>query len=187
MTLAANLAALARRLVGTAANNLVALDANGKLPAVDGSQITGIGRRYSATQALTGLSAIDFTGIPASANRVVVGLDAAATPNGYISIILGTGSGFVTTGYVGSIASRGGETALSEGFKLGITAGASFSGYVALERIYGNVWAAVMCLSGAGAVPQFGSGRVVLGSALTSLRLSASAAMSGGNCAISWS
>jgi len=42
MTLAANLAALARRVVGLSANNLVALDANGKLPAVDGSLLKGI-------------------------------------------------------------------------------------------------------------------------------------------------
>lgn len=42
MTLPANLAALARRVVGTLSNNLVALDAAGKLPAVDGSQLTGL-------------------------------------------------------------------------------------------------------------------------------------------------
>lgn len=42
MTLAANLAALARRVVGTAANNLVALDAGGKLPAINGAQLTGL-------------------------------------------------------------------------------------------------------------------------------------------------
>lgn len=41
-SLAVNLAALARRLVGIAANNLVALDANGKLPPVDGSRLTGL-------------------------------------------------------------------------------------------------------------------------------------------------
>ena len=46
MSLAANLAALARRVVGTAANNLVALDTNGKLPAVPGDQLTGLGRRF---------------------------------------------------------------------------------------------------------------------------------------------
>lgn len=40
MTLSANLAALARRVVGTAANNLVALDGAAKLPAVDGSLLT---------------------------------------------------------------------------------------------------------------------------------------------------
>ena len=51
MTLAANLAALARRLVGTSANNLVALDGAAKLPAVDGSQLvnaTGVKKRVSS-------------------------------------------------------------------------------------------------------------------------------------------
>lgn len=43
MTLAANLAALARRLVGTAAGNLVALDGAAKLPAVDGSTLLHVG------------------------------------------------------------------------------------------------------------------------------------------------
>jgi hypothetical protein len=42
MTLAANLAALARRVVGISANNLVALDGSAKLPAVDGSLLTGL-------------------------------------------------------------------------------------------------------------------------------------------------
>lgn len=61
MTLAANLAALARRIVGTAANNLVALDGAGKLPAVDGSRLTnstGVKKRVSSgllTPSLGGL------------------------------------------------------------------------------------------------------------------------------------
>ncbi len=42
MTLAANLAALARRVVGISADNLVALDAAGNLPAVPGHQLTGL-------------------------------------------------------------------------------------------------------------------------------------------------
>lgn len=42
MTFAANLAALARRIVGISAGNLVALDANGKLPAVPGDLLTGL-------------------------------------------------------------------------------------------------------------------------------------------------
>ena len=54
MTLAANLAALASRLVGTAANNLVALDGDAKLPAVDGSQLLGLGAvTPKATQLFT--------------------------------------------------------------------------------------------------------------------------------------
>lgn len=51
MTLAANLAALARRVVGISANNLVALDGAAKLPAVDGSQlmsVTGVKKRVSS-------------------------------------------------------------------------------------------------------------------------------------------
>ena len=57
MTFAANLAALARRVIGTAANNLVALDGSGKLPAVDGNQLTnlsvfGNGQTWKDTTAL---------------------------------------------------------------------------------------------------------------------------------------
>lgn len=44
MTFAASLAVLARRVVGVAANNLVALDSGAKLPAVDGSLLTNIAR-----------------------------------------------------------------------------------------------------------------------------------------------
>lgn len=42
MTFATNLVTLGRRVVGVLANNLVALDANAKLPAVDGSQLTNL-------------------------------------------------------------------------------------------------------------------------------------------------
>lgn len=42
MTLAVNLVALASRVVGVLANNLVALDADGKLPALDGSQLSNL-------------------------------------------------------------------------------------------------------------------------------------------------
>lgn len=42
MTFPGNLAKLARYLVGLAPGNLVALDANGKLPPVDGSQLLGL-------------------------------------------------------------------------------------------------------------------------------------------------
>jgi hypothetical protein len=41
-SIATNLASLARRVVGEGANNLVALDAMGKLPAVDGSQLMAL-------------------------------------------------------------------------------------------------------------------------------------------------
>ena len=41
-SLAANLAALARRAIGGAANNLVALDGAGNLPPVPGHQLTGL-------------------------------------------------------------------------------------------------------------------------------------------------
>lgn len=50
MTLAANLAALARRVIGLSANNLVALDAGGKLPAVDGSLLIGLARGIKNVQ-----------------------------------------------------------------------------------------------------------------------------------------
>jgi hypothetical protein len=42
VTLAKDIIAIARRGVGLLANNLLALDASGKLPAVDGSQLTNI-------------------------------------------------------------------------------------------------------------------------------------------------
>ena len=81
------------RQVGTSANNLVALDSAAKLPAVDGSQLTGIsatGRLLRAPQILT--SGTTYTA-PAGCTSI------------YVEVVAGGGGG---AGASGSNASSGG-------------------------------------------------------------------------------
>lgn len=103
MTLAANLAMLARRVVGLSAGNLVALDGLGKLPAVDGSQLVNLSSaaKYGTVVPLTG-TAVDLTGIPVSAKKVGLFLSAASVTNTpHIIVQLGTADGIETSGYAG--------------------------------------------------------------------------------------
>lgn len=103
MTLAANLAALARRVVGLAANNLVALDESAKLPAADGSQLVNVASslKYGTVVPLTG-TAVDLTGILPSAKKVGLFLSGASVNNtSHIIVQLGTADGIETSGYAG--------------------------------------------------------------------------------------
>lgn len=112
--------------VGTAANNIVQLDGTAKLPAVDGSNLTGIVPTYptqtgnagkflstngtvaswsfpitiGTTVATTTGTSFDFTGIPATAKRITITVSGVST-NGASNIIiqLGTDSAFEVTGY----------------------------------------------------------------------------------------
>lgn len=68
--------------IGTAAGNLVALDGSAKLPAVDGSQLTGLsaGSLTSiATINVTAVSAVSFTGIPATYRYLFIEINGVAT------------------------------------------------------------------------------------------------------------
>lgn len=112
--------------VGTAAYNIVQLDGTAKLPAVDGSNLTGIVPTYptqtgnagkflstngtsaswsfpitiGTTVATTTGTSFDFTGIPATAKRITITVSGVST-NGASNIIiqLGTDSAFEVTGY----------------------------------------------------------------------------------------
>lgn len=97
MTLAANLAALARRLVGTSANNLVALDGAAKLPPVDGSQLSGIGRKLISTANISAAASADIV-LPSGYSKFEVEL-IGHTGSNYMQIqVRQTGAGSVLSG-----------------------------------------------------------------------------------------
>lgn len=150
MTLAANLAALARRVVGTGVNNLVSLDAGGKLPAVDGSRLTNLPRSavQSAEIATTSGTAKDFTAIPSDAKRISVEWAGVST-NGSAHIVLqlGTSAGVETAGYTGSVSQTGGANSTG-GYNfntgalvsVGGTAASVHNGLATFARVGGNKW-----------------------------------------------
>ncbi|WP_026793145.1 hypothetical protein [Pleomorphomonas oryzae] len=148
MTLAKDIIALARRGVGVLANNLLALDGSAKLPAVDGSQLTGL-LKGGATVTLTG-TAVDVTGIPATAKRITIALDnLSLSGTAHALLQLGTSSGVENTGYVsdasisttGSGGSGGNQTS---GFWAGWAGGAAVvsSSILTLVKGSGNKWIA---------------------------------------------
>lgn len=89
------------RKVGTAANNVVALDASAKLPAVDGSQLTGLIKDGSTATTTSGTSKA-LGGIPSTARRVTLTLNGVST-NGTSGIDIRAGSGgLASSGYAGN-------------------------------------------------------------------------------------
>jgi len=145
MTFAANLAALARRgIVGV--GDLLSFDANGKYPVGDGSQLTGL-LKGGTTVTLSG-TAVDFTGIPSTAKRVVVVLDGISITGTAttINLQLGKAAGMETTGYqsscgIASSGSAGGATS-TIGMQIAWAAGATVThwGRAVLEKAGVNRW-----------------------------------------------
>lgn len=123
---ALGLGTAATKDTGTSAGQVVVLDGSAKLPAVDGSQLTGVAETYptqtgnagkflgtdgtvaswsfpitiGTTVATTTGTSFDFTGIPATAKRITITVSGVST-NGTSNIIiqLGTASEFEVTGY----------------------------------------------------------------------------------------
>lgn len=142
--------------VGTAANNIVQLDGTAKLPAVDGSNLTGIVPTYPTQTgnagkflstngtsaswqfpiflgtpvASTSGTSIDFTGIPSTARKITVEFNGFSTNGSSIPIIrLGTSGGIETSSYTGAasnITTVVTTAANSSGFNL-VASGAAAS------------------------------------------------------------
>lgn len=180
-SLAANLAALARRVVGTLANNLVALDASGKLPAVDGSQLTGLpsSLKHGVAVSLTG-TAVDFTGLPPGIQLLKVAFSGVSSNGGSDGIVqLGTEAGFAVTGYLsgggaaGGANSTGGHSA-TNGLLMtapGAASGAA-SGILTIARVTGNKWVSGLASGRDDVNYMFGAGgRKELAEELTRIRL----------------
>jgi hypothetical protein len=159
MTFAANLAALARRgIIGV--GNLLSLDAAGRYPAGDGSQITGL-LKGSTTVTLSG-TAVDFTGIPATAKRMTIALASLST-NGasHVTLQLGTAAGIEYAGYaayasISTTGSSGTGANSTTGFFAGWSGGAGVtsSSVITLINVGGNRWVASLAgaLDNGGAV-----------------------------------
>jgi hypothetical protein len=84
----------------------LAIGANGTILQSDGSAPTWASRlNRGTTTATTSGTAIDFTGIPSWAKRVVVAFNGVSTDGtSHVTVQIGTSSGFISTGYVTSTA-----------------------------------------------------------------------------------
>lgn len=93
--------------VGTSAGNLVRLDSSGKLPAVDGSQLTGIG----ATQIQPISASVGSNALTISASALSLDFRSTTLGSGTVSHVSGTPSNLVissgsTLGTVNAVQSR---------------------------------------------------------------------------------
>lgn len=126
-------------------------------------------------------SAIDFTGIPAWANRVVISVLAVSTNGTSIPVIrLGTSGGIDSAGYScnsanisgGSQSSNRFTDAIATLYNVAVTASVAINGSIVLQRVTGNKWTASGCLHRDDAnVSVWTAGTKALPSALTQLRL----------------
>ncbi|WP_026793144.1 hypothetical protein [Pleomorphomonas oryzae] len=182
---------------GVAAGNVIALDGSAKLPAVDGSQLTGLVRSVGSVP-LAGAAFKDITGIPAGARRITIDLTAVSRATGTadsLQVQLGTTAGVVTTGYAGTLfgvnAAVGyGTTALSAGALVGCGGGGASNACYALYELFnlsGNLWKVVAHFAD-GTRAGFTVGYVSLPGVLDRIRVGTDtgANMTGGNAYVYW-
>jgi hypothetical protein len=184
---------------GSALTALTAANLTGALPAIDGAALTGIqtGPTYATKVATTSGTAFDFTGIPAGVKEIKVFFDdVGLTTNENFRVLLGTSSGFVSTGYVGSSfnvsASVVYELHSSTGFLIrSDSLLAPVSGVMTITRSTesGNVWHQAQSFGGP-VQTIMGAGVVDAGAELTQIRLipnGGSPTFNSGTLNISWS
>ncbi|WP_026793001.1 hypothetical protein [Pleomorphomonas oryzae] len=113
---------------GAGANQLLKLDAAGKIPPLDGSQLTGLFRPLGSS-ALSGVAIKDFLAVPSAAKRITLDLTNVSRSSSSASLLIqvGANSGIVTTGYVGAqgamLSTAYGTVALSSGIILPVGGG----------------------------------------------------------------
>lgn len=129
--------------------------------------------RSGVAVTLTTQTAVDFTGIPASAKRITVMMSEWST-NGTSSPIiqLGDSGGFEVSGYLGGMSSSG-TTNNSTGFLLtNVTAAANVcSTNLVLTKMDGNRWSCMVMTHAASLRTYYGAGDKLLSDVLTQIRL----------------
>lgn len=146
----------------------------------------------------TGVTFVDLTGIPATAQRVTVMLlDLSLTGTDSVAFQLGTTASVETTGYGGATSfsapgNSAGSSSHTSAFFINIGAnnnnGAIRSGAVVFQKMTGNSWMATGNFSAAAPIGCFFSGVKTLADVLTRVRVLATGAntIDGGTIVISW-
>ena len=175
-TLVAYTTATERLRIDASGNLLVGTttQATGALLTVNGS-IKGTITSNVAVASTSGTS-IDFTGIPSWVKRITVMCSSVSTTGTTIGIQVGTSSGVVTSGYLGSCNDGGTPTNYTTMFLnnpgLG-TSGYSLHGFFVLVNLTGNVWCEshMNGRSDNNVIAGWGGGSISLASALTRVRI----------------
>ena len=132
---------------------------------------------FAAVASTSGTS-VAFTGIPSWARRITVMLQGVSTTGSQLGIQLGTSSGFVTSGYLGSCGDGGTPLLYSSTFLAspGFGAGGAYvaHGMFILTNVSGNSWVEQHTGGRSDTAQTFyGGGSIALSGTLTQLRLTA--------------
>lgn len=143
--------------------------------------------------ASTSGTAIDFTGIPSTAKRIMVLLNGVSlNATAELTVQLGTSGGIQATGYGGAIGSRGSEGYFTTAFIISFsnTAAILFTSVVDIEHMGSNVWVERSVGSGGnGLGPSQGTGNVSLSGVLDRVRITSvggTAVFDAGSVNIQW-
>lgn len=196
---AADLTGTLPALDGAALTALTSANLTGALPAISGAALTGIesGPTYATAVATTSGTAVDFTGIPAGVKEIKLFLtNVSLTSNEFLMVQMGTSSGFITTGYLGSsvrhTATASGEQHNTTGFLIADYMDASSpSGVMTFTRNSqsGHVWNQTNAFGGVYSTIT-GAGSLDTSTEVTQLRITAAAQSPTfrlGTANISWS
>jgi hypothetical protein len=118
-----------------------ALTSNGPSASPSWATVTALtaGTAVSATG-----TAVDFTGIPSSAKRITVMIDAVGTnASATLAVQLGDSGGIETSGYTGGLAWTGPSTGSSgsgSAFPVAVDTGSTHSGHAVITKVSGNTW-----------------------------------------------
>jgi hypothetical protein len=159
-TVAANLASQAEAEAGTDNTTL--------MTPLRAAQAIGVLAKptYGTEVAATSGTAIGFTGIPSSATRIGLILSGVVTSvANSLQVQLGTSSGYVTTGYVGSNFSQGGNTSSTVGLSaLNNSTGNSCNGVALWTKVgTGTTWVGNLTVGNVGNASAAGASLAVGG------------------------
>lgn len=173
-------AELAAATLVTAAETIAANNNDTTLPtsAAVKAYADGVGRvTWAAVQATTSGTAFDFTGIPSTAQEIIVafnGVSLSGTDD--ILIQLGTSSGVVTSGYTSSSSTGSGDSTSTSGIVIRATSGGqAFRGRVAIDNMdaTNRIWVSSHSLSN-GSSAVYGGAAVTLAATLDRVRVTRS-------------
>ena len=141
-------AKLSRGNLGSTTQDVLTVDAAGKVTLTNGEVATASKLQSGTAIASTSGTSIDFTGIPSWAKRITVMFNGVST-NGssFLQIQLGDSGGVENTGYTCVATTSGGggtiDTSVSTGIAIRINTPAyQIAGDVTFNNMTGNLWTA---------------------------------------------
>ena len=161
---------------GTVTMSVPAVAGSNTLTIQAGTGTNSMNTRATAVATTSGTS-IDFTGLPDWVKRITVMFQGVSTNAANNLIVqLGTSSGFVSTGYLSSLASvnagAGGNTNATNGFLASSSTAASVvSGTMTITNLTSNTWVYHAVTKSSTTVVVMAAGDISLAAALTQIRI----------------